>query len=279
VTQADGKQVKMMGFMSPQDPSQQAGNLKMFCLARSTQTCCYGPRPQYNQYVFVEMPEPVKFERLAPVVVEGKFVVDPKPAEGYIYRLEGKSVRAAGGNDEPPSAEEFAKQNNLPVFDFSPLEAARTAEDKEAQIAKLSAAIDGKEMVVHGYIIRPATDARSKDAPARIMLGNYAWDISAPPTLYNALWVTPRDANQFPPLWWPEAVFKGTAHVTKEASDRPKNGIVQFDNASLALAAADGPILDIGPYLPTWCEWLIAAAYFVTLAMGLISKTRAKGTV
>ena len=64
-----------------------------FCLLRSTQTCCYGPSPQYNQYLLVEMPKPVRMERMAPVLVTGKFVVDPKPDEGYIYRLEGTAMQ------------------------------------------------------------------------------------------------------------------------------------------------------------------------------------------
>ena len=122
VRQADGKKVKITGFMYP---LQDAANLKVFCLLRSTQTCCYGPRPQYNQYVFVEMRQPAKFERLAPVVVEGKFVIDPRPDDGYIYRMEGQSIRPAVPNDQPASAAEFARQNNLPIFDFAPLEAAK----------------------------------------------------------------------------------------------------------------------------------------------------------
>jgi hypothetical protein len=274
VMQVNGQKVRMMGFMFPLQPLQDGGDLKVFCLLRSTQTCCYGPRPQYNQYVFVEMPEAVKFERMSPVVAEGTFVVDPKPDDGYIYRLEGKSVRAAGNNEEPPTAEEFAKQNNLPVFDFSPLEAAKAASDTQADIAKLSSAIDGKEMVLHGYLV-----GRTKDTPPKIMVGAYAWDgkaIGTPPGLYNTVMVSPKDARQLPPLWWQEAVFKGTAHVTKEASDRPKSGVVHFDNASLALGAASGPrqITDIGPYLPLSCELIIVAAYFATLAMGLISKVK-----
>ena len=131
VKEADGKKVKITGFMYP---LQEAANLKVFCLLRSTQTCCYGPRPQYNQYVFVEMAEPAKFERLAPVVVEGKFVIDPRPDEGYIYRMEGRSIRPAVPNDQPASATEFARQNNLPIFDFAPLEAVKTAADKTAAI-------------------------------------------------------------------------------------------------------------------------------------------------
>jgi len=247
VKEADGKNVKITGFMYP---LQQAANLKVFCLLRSTQTCCYGPRPQYNQYVFVEMREPAKFERLAPVVVEGKFVVDPRPDEGYIYRMEGQSIRPAVPNDQPANAGEFARQNHLPIFDFAPLEAVKAAADKSAAIAKLAADLDGKQMVVSGFIV-----ARIKDAPPKILIGKYAWDgkaLGTPPGLYNAAMVTPANASDAPPVWWQEAVFKGTIHVTKDPAGRAKNGVVSLADAVLAIAPASDQdfLADAAPLLP-----------------------------
>lgn len=82
-----GRPVRIVGFMYPLESGKK---ISTFCLLRSTQTCCYGPRPQYNQYVLVEMDQPVRFERLRPVVVEGEFFVEPRPEEGYIYRMAGK---------------------------------------------------------------------------------------------------------------------------------------------------------------------------------------------
>lgn len=92
VREHDGRFVRLVGFMYPLESGRK---IRTFCLLRSTQTCCYGPRPQYNQYVLVEMDEPVPFERLRPVEVEGTFCVEPRPEEGYIYRMEGKTVTAA----------------------------------------------------------------------------------------------------------------------------------------------------------------------------------------
>jgi hypothetical protein len=254
VRQADGKKVKLTGFMYP---LQAAANLKVFCLLRSTQTCCYGPRPQYNQYVFVEMPQPAKFERLAPVVVEGKFIIDPRPDDGYIYRMEGQSIRLAVPNDQPASAVEFARQNKLPIFDFAPLEAVKTAADKSAAIAKLAADLDGKQMVVSGFIV-----GRIKDAPPKIMVGKYAWDGKAkgtPPGLYNVVLVTPRIPTDVPPVWWQEAVFKGAVHVTKDRAQRAKNGVVSLADAVLAVApAADQDrLVDAGPLLPLRYECML----------------------
>jgi hypothetical protein len=269
VRQVDGKKVKITGFMYP---LQEAANLKVFCLLRTTQTCCYGPRPQYNQYVFVEMREPAKFERLAPVVVEGKFVIDPRPADGYIYRMEGQSIRLAVPNDQPASAGEFARQNKLPIFDFAPLVAAKVAADKSAAIAKLSADLDGKQMVVSGFIV-----GRIKDAPPKIMIGKFAWDGKAkgtPPGLYNTVLVTPAVPSDVPPVWWQEAVFKGTIHVTKDRAERAKNGVVGLADAVLAVApAADQDLLvDAGPLLPLSYEFVVAFVCAGLFLEGLFKK-------
>jgi hypothetical protein len=84
--------VQITGFMYPLESG---SKIKNFCLLRSTQTCCYGPKPQYNQYVLVEMDKAVPFVRLEPVRISGTFYVEPKPEDGYIYRMEGKSLAVA----------------------------------------------------------------------------------------------------------------------------------------------------------------------------------------
>ena len=268
VLEANGRKVKLTGFMYP---LQDAGKMTVFCLLRTTQTCCYGPKPQYNQYVFVEMAQPVKFERLAPVVVEGKFVVDPKPADGYIYRMEGESARPAVPNDQPANAAEFARHNNLPVFDFAPLEAAKTAADREAEIARLAGDLDGKPMVLQGFIV-----GKIVDPPARIMIGKYAWDGKAkgtPPGLFNTVLVSPKGPTDLPPVWWQEAVYKGTIRVTKDPSERARLGIVSLQYATLAVApgSGQGVLVDAGPLLPVSYEFMILAACAGMLLLGLLS--------
>jgi hypothetical protein len=91
VKKLDGRKVYIIGFMYP---LQEDANIQNFCLLRSTQTCCYGPRPQYNQYIFVEMAKPTQFHRLDPVSCVGFLRVDPSPDEGFIYRMEGISCQA-----------------------------------------------------------------------------------------------------------------------------------------------------------------------------------------
>jgi hypothetical protein len=91
VKKLDGRKVRIMGFMYP---LQEGANIQNFCLLRSTQTCCYGPKPQYNQYIFVEMGKPTQFRRLDPVSCVGKLRVEPSPEEGFIYRMEGDLCEA-----------------------------------------------------------------------------------------------------------------------------------------------------------------------------------------
>ncbi len=87
IKELDGRRFQVVGFMYP---LQEGAAIQYFCLIRTTQTCCYGPRPEYNQYVFVEMEKPTAFHRLDPVACTGKLRVDPSPDEGFIYRMEGE---------------------------------------------------------------------------------------------------------------------------------------------------------------------------------------------
>ena len=89
IAQYNNSSVKITGFMYPLEAGKK---IKAFCLLRTTQTCCYGPKPQFSQYVLVEMNNRVSFERFRPVQVEGTFFVEPRPDEGYIYRMEGKTA-------------------------------------------------------------------------------------------------------------------------------------------------------------------------------------------
>jgi hypothetical protein len=276
VMQANGRQVKLMGFMYPLQP---AGTLTVFCLLRSTQTCCYGPRPQYNQYVLVEMPQAVQFERLAPVVVEGRFFVDPKPDDGYIYRMEGSSVRLAVPNDRPVSATEFATQNNLPIFDVALLEKIKTASDKEGDVAALASESDGRQMVVQGFLV-----GKTQDAPPKIMIGKYAWDgkgKGTPPSLYNTVLVSLKGPSETPPIWWQDAVFKGTIHVTREPAERSKKGIISLQDAVLAVppASQQGVLVDTGPVMPVLYEFMILAGYGGTLLVRRFSGRSGAGVL
>ncbi len=91
IKKLNDRKVRLVGFMYP---LQEGASIRYFCLLRTTQTCCYGPRPQYNQYVLVEMEKPTRFYRLDPVSCVGKFKVEPTPEEGFIFRIEGKTCES-----------------------------------------------------------------------------------------------------------------------------------------------------------------------------------------
>ena len=254
-----GREASCTGFMYPLE----AGiKLRLFCLLRTTQTCCYGPRPQFNQYLFVEMREKVKFERLAPVTVSGKFFVDPQPAQGYIYRMEGTSVASASEEEPETDASQVAKKSKLPLFDFTLLD--------EMERRKLSIdiptalfALNGKSVVMDGFILS------RQDAPdLRLVLGKNWWDGKAqgtPPTFYTAATVLLRNKTDMPAAWKQKEVFIGSLRLTTDPAAWAEKGIVTIDNAVRADAAAGTSRLriDSGPCLSVIEEILVLIAFVI----------------
>ena len=84
-----GHTVSCIGFMYPLEAG---SKIKEFCLLRSTQTCCYGPRPQFNQYLLVECRKPVSFERFAPIIVQGSLLRRSATGPG-VYLPAGSDIR------------------------------------------------------------------------------------------------------------------------------------------------------------------------------------------
>ncbi|MCE5199593.1 MAG: DUF3299 domain-containing protein [Armatimonadota bacterium] len=257
-----GRRFDCVGFMYP---LQTGDKIKDFCLLRSTQTCCYGPRPQFNQYILVEMKEPVKFQRLTPVMISGKFVVEPKPDDGYIYRMEGDSLSNIGDDVPDVDPVKSAKQAKLPLFDYTPL-MAMAKRPKLDGVANDLRTITGKRVVVAGYCV-----SRSSSQPPRLILAKSWWDGVAqgtPPTVYNAIAVFPGDAGQVPPLWKPFQVFTGTLKVTTDPTRWNKDGIVQLHNAQLGVPGVTRSIglSRSGPFIPL-DEKLIVLAAFLLLTL------------
>ena len=234
--QMNGKTVKITGFMYPLEDGQ---NIKVFCLLRSTQTCCYGPKPQYNQYVLVEMNSPVKVEKNKPVIVTGKFFIDPKPEDGYIYRLEGTKVEPA---DEQKPEEKLSASdilaNNL-IFDFESLEALGPTNEQLAKMnswkdypdikkfPEVLANAEGKLVTVEGYIV-----ARTED-PQELIIGKYWWDgccTGIPPTFYNAIVIFLKKGEKIPDEWAESGIFTGTLHTNSDKSKWPDKGIIRLEN-------------------------------------------------
>ena len=259
-----GRRMACVGFMYPLVAG---SDIQLFCLLRTTQTCCYGPRPQYNQYVFVEMREPVPFERLKPVVVEGVFFVDPKPDEGYIYRFEGTAAQAVPDDVPDIDANEAAREAGLPLFDFGPLTELRSLKqghgDAETIHGKLRA-LEGSKVVLEGFLV-----GSTEGTPPALIVGKHWWDgvtQGTPPDLYNAVMVFPRDEKEVPPAWKQKVVFTGTLGVTGDKKLYPDNGVISIRDAVRGVPGHGGTTAGSGPFLAIWHEAVILGAFLaVTL--------------
>ena len=284
----NGKQVQCLGFMYP---LQEGEKIKAFSLLRSTQVCCYGPSPQYNQYLLVETPEAVKFERLTPVIVTGKFFAEPKPEDGYIYRMEGSAVRPVQDDEPDIDAAQTAQQAKLPLFDFALM--AGLEERKQPTPELL--ALEGKRVVLEGSVLDRTTDTPPKLKVGRVALAPLAKPVPFAPqptrtpkalafqppaaggaktSFFNALLVFPKDASQIPAAWKQKAVFTGVIHIVNSESEWADNGIVTLREAVLGVPGWSTPriALDAGPFMPLYVEALLLAG-LLALTLGKQTKS------
>jgi hypothetical protein len=242
-------------------PLESGDRIKAFCLLRSTQTCCYGPRPQFNQYILVETKTPVAFERLTPILVSGTFFVEPKPDDGYIYRMEAGSVRALDEDAPDIDPARASQQAHLPLFDYAPLTAM--AGDKAPRLVAASLrALDGKTVVVAGFCVH-----RTRSSPPRLMVEKSWWDGVAqgePPTIFNSVVVAPADNLQVPPLWKPFQVVTGVLQVTTDPTRWSHDGVVRLRDARLGVPGVT-PVRRVrsGPYVPWEAELVLVAVVLV----------------
>ncbi len=255
-----GSSFSAVGFMYPLDSGVRVKN---FCLLRSTQTCCYGPRPQYNQYILVNMKEPVKFERLAPVIVQGKFFAEAKPDDGYIYRMDGEAVAPAAQEEVQVNAADAARKAGLELFSFSVLDPLRRASEDVSvppRVPPELLALNGKKMVLDGYLVGQSRDA------LEILVGKYWWDGAVqgtPPDLYNAVKVFPKSDDQLPLAWAQKVVYTGIVHMAADPADWPTQGLISLHEAVKGVPGqgGGGVAFDRGPFLPREAEALILAAF------------------
>lgn len=262
IKELSSRTVTCIGFMYPLAAGSE---IRLFSLLRATQTCCYGPRPQFNQYIFVEMKEPVKFERLRPIVVEGVFFVDPKPDEGYIYRLEATSAHAVSDDVPDVDAAEAAGEVGLALFDFTLLGNMKSRGDGGggSGIPRELRMLEGSKVVLEGFLV-----GSTKDSPPTQIVGKYWWDgvmKGTPPDLYNAVMVFPKDESQVPPAWKQKVVFTGTLRITEDESLYPDNGIVSIREAVRGVPGQNGigGLFNAGPFLSVWHEAVILGAFFI----------------
>ena len=226
-----GKRVKAMGFMYP---LQTGKDIKCFCLLRTTQTCCYGPRPEFCQYVFIEMKKAVAFERLRPVIVTGRFFVDPKPDDGYIYRMEGESMETVADDTPDPNIDPAKAAPGLPQF---PLELLETLQPKERtaglpdfkQYPSFMTVLEGKQVVVSGYMV-----GFISNDPVRVIVGQYWFDGCCQgvfPNFFNSAVVTLRKNEIAPAPWSEKGVFVGRMEITRDKDQWRTEGLVSIKDA------------------------------------------------
>lgn len=232
----DGKDATLVGFMYP---LAQGERIKVFCLLRNTQTCCFGPRPQFNQYLFVEAKEPVPFERRRPVQVRGRFKVDPAPTQGYIYRLEDAEVAQVGGFDEPVDGTVYAEAHHLPLWNWRALSDLSIADRAKAVVPAAVTALNGATVVVDGYIHQ-----RDPGPPPQVLVGAHpppGRPDGHVPTLTDALAINPAAGTPLPPDWQDRGVWQGVLKVTSDPQQWDDLGIVHLENATVCAGAPVTP--------------------------------------
>ncbi|OQA81425.1 MAG: hypothetical protein BWY32_00246 [bacterium ADurb.Bin243] len=232
IMSVDKKELKILGFMYPLEEGEE---IKNFCLLKSTQTCCYGPKPQYNQYVLVEMDKKVKFERLRPVVVSGRFFVDPKPADGYIYRMDGRTLEPFGEDNFVHDAGTEVESSSIEELDIALVEKfiktidGKNSSDLTENDYKFFEKYEGKIFKVKGFL----TGILSKKQK-NILIGKYYWDgccTGIPPSLMNSIPVKLKSGERIPQFWDNELSFAGRVKINRDAVKWVYNGIMSLEDS------------------------------------------------
>ena len=226
------KRVYIVGFMYPLEPGKKIGSFK---LMRSTQTCCWGPAPEYNQFILVTTPgKKVKFERIKPVAVVGKFFVECNPRSGYIFRMEGEIVVPA------------VKEEGTKPFDFTALEKEGYIKLDYSIIEKLKSqleegdgvikewppellALEGKKVFADGYIavrIPPPFGSQKE----KLVVSKYPNAEDA--RLSNSVFVRFSEDARIPPMWASRTAIKGKLLIHKRPATWRNSGIVMLDQAN-----------------------------------------------
>lgn len=264
-----GQERSLVGFMYPLS---QGDHVRSFCLLRSTQTCCFGPRPQFNQYLLVETREAIPFERLRPVRVSGRFQVDPQPKQGYIYRFEDAEVTPVGHDDQPTDLAAYAREHALGVWDWTPL-GILVGQEHPTIPAALSAD-DGKPMIISGHLLQ--ADA---GPPRQIAIGLHPL-VGRPgggvPTMFNAVTVEPAAAAALPEAWQDTIAWQGTLRVVTDSKQWDERGIIRLEQAVPCSNSGTGLVEDRGPILGNGVQAVLILV-FLLLTVGFRPVKAAKG--
>ncbi len=220
------KEVYIVGFMYPLESG---AEISKFKLMRLTQTCCWGPQPEYNQFVLVIMSHKVKFERIKPVAVLGKFFVECKPVAGYIYRMAG-SESAAVVEEAQVKAIDYAslEEKGIPRLDLALMEKLLYPELNNGRIEnwpKEVLELEGKTVFAEGYIVyRFPPPIGSKNE--KIVLSIYPNTEDA--GLTSSVFIRFKEEQEVPPLWAGRAAVTGEFMIHRYPHSWGTSGIIML---------------------------------------------------
>lgn len=230
----NGKTVELTGFMFP---LQDGDAVTAFLLMSSTQTCCFGPRPSFNQFLLAETAQPVPFVRFKPVTVKGTFFIEPRPDDGYIYRIEARDVVPI---PDPVISRPLASSLTVPLLPWPDLtqlanQAGEKSLDQIAPPASWSERV-GQQVLCRGNLVGPETDRQQ----GVLTIGAFAWDgccTGAPPDPFNSLKVIVASGSTIPAPWEKSGEVKGLLTLNPP-SRRTTDGFFTLSEAEfLSLAA------------------------------------------
>jgi hypothetical protein len=228
------KRVYVVGFMYPLESGEHIGSFK---LMRSTQTCCWGPAPDYNQFALVTMARgKTRFERITPVAVVGKFFVECKPRCGYIYRMEATHVEPAIKQDNITRVNESTlADKGIIELDFALVQKLEPQLDKYDTVKEWPEtllALEGKKVYAKGYIIvrlpPPAGSKREK-----LVVSKYPNPEDA--SLANSVFVRFAEDQEVPAMWATQTGVSGTLRIHRNWQTWRRSGIVMVDQARVGV--------------------------------------------
>ncbi|MCU0722719.1 MAG: hypothetical protein MUC63_03755 [Planctomycetes bacterium] len=215
--------------------------------------------PGLNHRLFVRASPAVPRVRGRPAVARGRLVLDPRPDDGYLVRMDLESLEPAGDPAPPVPASEAAR---LPRLDFFWLEDLGFQDGKglEIRFPPGLAALEGRRVVVEGY-----PTERDFDPPPTFLLAREPWDGccgGVAPTHFTAVLVGPAPGEPLPPPWTPRIAVAGILRLIRDPEKWTADGIVRIENARACPALGD-----LDPLVPLWVEILALAAVLLVPAV------------
>lgn len=225
-----GRRLALVGFMFP---LQEGDNITAFLLMATTQTCCFGPRPEFTQFILAESEQPVEFVRLRPVLVEGDFFVEPKPDDGYLFRLQVTAMTPAA-EQKMVARETFVGDLPELLWDFlTPLqEESSLVNIEDVPIPASISALVGVSVKVSGHLI-----GIDKKNGLRVQVAKHYWDgccTGIPPGSFDSFWVEPSDPLDEPQAWHKSGTISGRLEIVPPA-ERRDQGLIRLRDAAFAL--------------------------------------------